>query len=419
MASSKKKKRSNLFDENNDIEGQVQKSAHIRVNDIPDIDKFVLNLTSVKIDDFIKDIIKLINGVENALNIEQTLKQHYTVITKHTELDKINLCHLLRLTDENNIFNKFEVINKNDLHSSSYFSLIGTFLIIIISHRKITTEDVCFFSTILQDDIINKTILDWPILKDFIELFRTILHVEFVKNIYYELINDEIESTNTLLADHFKDIIDHTIEEIIEKRGLAFANLSTCYAAVTCFNRTIIINKNIVMLELIDDAKNLKDNSIMFGALLLIMLHEFLHALHRTIKNHAFNPFNEQRSSRKIASDYNMETTDSDTQLDDRLFGIVCETVGYLDGKFLLNSQNWTNYNHQEFKENFNDTRTRDLAENKKHNRWILRRQSHKTNDDTNTDDTKTASIPMPTTFRNRWKIPQCALASPLFNIEQ
>ncbi|CAF3188647.1 unnamed protein product, partial [Rotaria sp. Silwood2] len=214
-------------------------------------------------------------------------------------------------------------------------------------------------------------------------------------------------------------IIDHTIEEIIEKRGLAFANLSTCYAAVTCFNRTIIINKNIVMLELIDDAKNLKDNSIMFGALLLIMLHEFLHALHRTIKNHAFNPFNEQRSSRKIASDYNMETTDSDTQLDDRLFGIVCETVGYLDGKFLLNSQNWTNYNHQEFKENFNDTRTRDLAENKKHNRWILRRQSHKTNDDTNTDDTKTASIPMPTTFRNRWKIPQCALASPLFNIEQ
>ncbi|CAF3869619.1 unnamed protein product, partial [Rotaria sordida] len=116
----------------------------------------------------------------------------------------INLCTLLRLIDEDNILDKFELINNDNLHLSSYFSLIGTFLIIIISHRRITTEDLCLFSTILQDDIIISNISNWSVLNDFIKLFRTILHTEFVKNIYYELINNELESKNILDAGRFK-----------------------------------------------------------------------------------------------------------------------------------------------------------------------------------------------------------------------
>ncbi|CAF4223829.1 unnamed protein product, partial [Rotaria sordida] len=73
----------------------------------------------------------------------------------NTELDNINLCHLLRLTEKKNIFGKFELISDDHLHLSSYFSLIGTFLITIISHRTITTEDLCLFSTILQDMILS------------------------------------------------------------------------------------------------------------------------------------------------------------------------------------------------------------------------------------------------------------------------
>ncbi|CAF1550820.1 unnamed protein product, partial [Rotaria sordida] len=66
------------------------------------------------------------------------------------------------------------------------------------------TEDLCLFSKILQDDIINKNISNWSISNDFIKLFRTILHTEFVKNIYYELINNELESKNILDAGRFK-----------------------------------------------------------------------------------------------------------------------------------------------------------------------------------------------------------------------
>ncbi|CAF3533204.1 unnamed protein product [Rotaria sp. Silwood2] len=180
MASSEKKNKSTLFDDDDDLDrnSTKKKLERIRVNDIPDIDKYVLNLTSEKIYDFIKTFIKVMNGVENVLNMEEKFNK--------------------------NIFGKFELINNDHLHLSSYFSLIGTFLITIISHRTITTEDLCLFSTILQDDIINKNISNWSILNDFIKLFRTILHTEFVKNIYYELINDELESKNILDADRFK-----------------------------------------------------------------------------------------------------------------------------------------------------------------------------------------------------------------------
>ncbi|CAF4198684.1 unnamed protein product, partial [Rotaria magnacalcarata] len=97
----------------------------------------------------------------------------------------------------NDILGKFELINHGHLHLSPYFSVIGTVLIKIISHRTLTTDDLCIFSRILQDDIINKTTSNWSILKDFIQLFRSILHTEFVKNIYFELINDEQELTKS------------------------------------------------------------------------------------------------------------------------------------------------------------------------------------------------------------------------------
>ncbi|CAF1335211.1 unnamed protein product, partial [Rotaria sordida] len=166
---------------------------------------------------------------------------------------------------------------------------------------------------------------------------------------------------------------------------------------------------------LIDDAKNLKDNLIMFGALLVIMLHEFFHVLRCTTIEHAFNPFYERTPPRKIPSRHNIEMAEGGKQLEDCLFGIVCESVGYLDGEFLLNSQNWINHDHEEFKEKFNDARTRDLQENKKHNRWIIPCKSHIIHDDTETHVPTTTT----TTSSKRWTIPRCALSTPFSRIEQ
>ncbi|CAF3301441.1 unnamed protein product [Rotaria sp. Silwood2] len=73
MASSEKKNKSTLFDDDDDLDrnSTKKKLERIRVNDIPDIDKYVLNLTSEKIYDFIKTFIKVMNGVENVLNMEE------------------------------------------------------------------------------------------------------------------------------------------------------------------------------------------------------------------------------------------------------------------------------------------------------------------------------------------------------------
>ncbi|CAF3404948.1 unnamed protein product [Rotaria sp. Silwood1] len=459
MASSEEKNKLTVFDKDHINQNRSKKkNIQIRLNDINDIDKYVSNLTSEKINDIIKTFVQVVYGVLNVKNIETKLtaiskdcpplrykhliyelyyndenllkkyffmflsiliNKHYNFIEANSDLNNINLCHLLRLIEKKNIFGKFELINDDHLDLSFFFALIGTFLIKIISHRKITTEDLCLMSSILQDDIICKNISNWKVLKHFIQLFRTILHIEFVTNIYFELINDEIQSTNILDADRFKDIIDNTIEEIIEKRGLAFANLSTCFSAITCFNRTIIINKNIILLELIDDAKDLKDNSIMFGALLVIMLHEFFHVLRRTIIEHAFNPFYERTPPRKIASRNNIEMAEGGTQLEDCLFGIVIDSIGYLDANFLLNSENWINHNHEEFKEKFNSARTHDLQENKKHNRWIIPSNSRTINDDMEQNAPTTTTTTTPTTSSERWAIPQCALSAPFFRIDK
>ncbi|CAF1228229.1 unnamed protein product [Adineta steineri] len=72
-----------------------------------------------------------------------------------------------------------------------------------------------------------------------------------------------------------RSIIDNTIEESFVKRGISFANLSTCYTAITCFDRTCKINKNLIILRL-------NDNTVMFDGLLIIVLHEFFNTLRRT-----------------------------------------------------------------------------------------------------------------------------------------
>ncbi len=227
-----------LLDENNgDDYPNAKKPKPQYLSDIPDIDKDVFNLTSDKVYHIIKSFIQFMDGVITTNNFNDKLRsiwhdcpslihkriiyelyydeklllkkyyfvvlsllinQHYYSYFEQNQLDKINLSKFLYLIEEDNVLYNFEKIDNDQLNFSSYFSLIGTFLIIIISHKAITTQDVCLFSTIIQDDIIDKNVNNWPVLKDFINLFRNIMHIGFVKKIYLELINDEIGPTNSI-----------------------------------------------------------------------------------------------------------------------------------------------------------------------------------------------------------------------------
>lgn len=231
MASSGKRNLPSLFDED------PTKNVKKRINDIPDIDKYVLNLTSGKVNGIINSIIKYMDGIITLFDVEKNImpigiecpplhfksiqyeiyyddenllkkyyfvllslimNQHLNPVERTNELDNINIRLFLGLIINNNILVKFEEIGNDKLNSSSYFSLVGTYLIHITSHREITTQDICLFSTMLQDDIVDKNISNWPILKDFIELFRGTIHIDFVKKIYMDLINDELGRANSI-----------------------------------------------------------------------------------------------------------------------------------------------------------------------------------------------------------------------------
>ena len=59
--------------------------------------------------------------------------------------------------------------------------------------------------------------------------------------------------------------MNSTIEQMLEKRGILFANLSRCYTEITYFSRTIILNKKITVLLVIDKTKRSSDNTVFFG----------------------------------------------------------------------------------------------------------------------------------------------------------
>ncbi|CAF3450278.1 unnamed protein product [Rotaria sp. Silwood2] len=145
MTSSEKRNKSTLFDEDDVDRDRTKKAVQIRVNDIPDIDKYVLNLTWEKLHDIIKLFLQVADGIVNVSNIEEKLKvisndcpplmykhviydlyyddnnllkkyffiflsifvnKHYHFIEENTKLDNINLCIFLRLIDKYNSIHK-------------------------------------------------------------------------------------------------------------------------------------------------------------------------------------------------------------------------------------------------------------------------------------------------------------------------
>ncbi|UJR35473.1 hypothetical protein I4U23_028229 [Adineta vaga] len=304
-----------------------------------------------------------------------------------------------RLNDIPNIVNDIQRLTAEKTHL-----IIKLFIQFINGTTNLFT-----ISTVLQDSMIDTNVMNMPVLEEFVEYFRNIMNISFVKNIYMELLNDEIGSDNSIDEITFSDIVPKTIDEILIKRGIVFANLSTCFTAVTCFNRTIIINKNAILFNLLTKSKHLHDNEILFGGLLITILQEFFHVLRRTVIKKAFSPFYERTPPRIIASRNGITMSEDGLQLEDRLFGIICESIGDLDCKYLLNYENWKNQNHQDFKINFSNSQTLDLNTNQTQNRWILPSKSGNINYENNSDQTSINSS------SQRLILANCVLASEMY----
>ena len=183
---------------------------------------------------------------------------------------------------------------------------------------------------------------------------------------------------------------------------------------MTCFNRTLVINKNIISLSSVIHCRKLTDNIIMFAGLLIIFIHEFFHILRRTMMREAVNPFYQRTPEQKIASRDDIYVSDGGTQLEDRLFGKIPETIGYLDGKFLIRYEN--------FKQSLNIQQSQDSLVNGKHNRWVIPSRGcfmhTSSNDEENKDDYTDTPTSTTTTSFQRLSITQCMLASSFYHID-
>ena len=166
MASSSRKT-TNLLDDSETDYRFKRKTFEIKVNDIPEINKLILVLTTEKINDIINPFIKTLDGLNDSTvlqekldkissecpplkynnlkyelyyNDKQLLKKYYFVflsllIKKHhasirinSDLKNINILLLLRSIENNNMFVNFKLITHNEINYSSDFSSISTHL---------------------------------------------------------------------------------------------------------------------------------------------------------------------------------------------------------------------------------------------------------------------------------------------------
>ncbi|CAF1588783.1 unnamed protein product, partial [Didymodactylos carnosus] len=199
--------------------------------------------------------------------------------------------------------------------------------------------------------------------------------------------------------------IDETISTIFDHRGLSFANLSTCCGAATCFNRTLVFNKNIVLLPLVNDNENLNENVIMFCSMLLKMLHEFFHILRRSIFRSSWNLFYKRTPPRKTVSRGNIKIAEGSWQLEDGLFGFIYESIGLEDAEFLLDIRNWKSLSHDQFRKRLLEIKLFSTEENKSVNRWTLPSRGSNLSDNVDESIDDTAH-----TYEARMELKQCAL---------
>jgi hypothetical protein len=229
MASGKKRKTAEMLANDTNKVTRYQ-----GVNELKTIETEVKYLTSTIVHDILKSFLQYMNeqsfepqflkkklsliekcpslSIKNLIpelnyDDEQILKKIYFhilyfVINNHgqkllssTPMANNNLRRMLDIITKADIFNKFEEIPLPILHLSPYFSLLTTFTLTILSHQTISTQDVCLYGTIVFDSlsILTKKVSDSPLLKGIIQLLKNILKVEFVQNIYLELINNECQ----------------------------------------------------------------------------------------------------------------------------------------------------------------------------------------------------------------------------------
>ncbi|CAF1370572.1 unnamed protein product, partial [Didymodactylos carnosus] len=404
----------------NDDTAMVAKRQKQSVNEINNIDADIQSLTATIVNETLTLFVQLLNK-----QIRRTIFDVYrsTLIVKCPALNIQDVTPELHYNDPY-VLRKiyflvlYFVINKHYLYSPSNSreanSNLGKMLNLIVMHDQITTQDICLYGTIVNDSssMITLHVYQSSTLSLIIQLLKNILNIPFVKRIYLDLINDEARSDKQINMPELDEIIDNIINEIFVKRGISFANLSMCFSGVTCFNRTVILNKNVVIPALLMNEQTLEDNAVMNASIILIIIHEFFHILRRTTIPRAFDLFCDRTPKRPILSRNNELATEGGTQVEDRLFGVVCGSMGFICALFLLDIRNWDESTHENFKLSFQTAKLQDeQADPKKQNIWYLPdRASYCTHEEK--DDNCEIKI-FSQSPSNCWKLGICATPYP------
>ncbi|CAF3970390.1 unnamed protein product [Rotaria sp. Silwood2] len=254
---------------------------------------------------------------------------------------------LLQFLLDKEILKKFdETFNEDDIFFS--YIITGVAYLIVASNPCCSNPDVNNFILIVSNGFppVNTSCEAFI---NFFKLLQSILSSRFVIELYRELINYEENVSQETIEQSLKDNISNL------QKHMYLANLPDNYYALTLYDGKLLLNSS---------ARGSDDDSIIlsWAALLIVILDEIAHSLQRTIIPKARNLILAQTSPKNVLDGQR----EAGFCFETLVFGHKVESIGLLDGKYLLNSTNWNVGNAESFQNKLKEATTKDEEKTRK-----------------------------------------------------
>ncbi|CAF4696713.1 unnamed protein product, partial [Rotaria sp. Silwood2] len=252
-----------------------------------------------------------------------------------------------KMTDEH-IDDLKEQLNYVKIDENTMINITGVAYLIVASNPCCSNPDVNNFILIVSNGFppVNTSCEAFI---NFFKLLQSILSSRFVIELYRELINYEENVSQETIEQSLKDNISNL------QKHMYLANLPDNYYALTLYDGKLLLNSS---------ARGSDDDSIIlsWAALLIVILDEIAHSLQRTIIPKARNLILAQTSPKNVLDGQR----EAGFCFETLVFGHKVESIGLLDGKYLLNSTNWNVGNAESFQNKLKEATTKDEEKTRK-----------------------------------------------------
>ncbi|CAF4644033.1 unnamed protein product, partial [Rotaria sp. Silwood2] len=248
--------------------------------------------------------------------------------------------------------------------------VVISYVITGVAYRIVASDPCCSCQSV-QDFVVGFSHGFTPVdtsreaFINFFKLLQSILSTPFVIQLYCELVNYEENVSQETIERSLKDNVSKL------QMHMYLANLPDYYCALTLYDGKLLLNssergllKRIGKMIRWDWKLDSPDGIMIedWAALLIVIIHEIAHGLRRTIIQKARNLILAQTLPKSIVD----SQREAGFCLETLLFGHKVESIGLLDGEYLLNAANWAVANVENFQKKLKEVTTKDEEQSKK-----------------------------------------------------